>query len=79
MNERPAPVSVFLTSTGLSHVFVWANGEDRARCFVAGCSACGWVADPELRESAEETANTHAHWCHYLPHEHWPKHLTDGM
>jgi hypothetical protein len=79
MNERPAPVSVYLTATGRGYVFVWSPDNRPDGVFHAGCDACGWAARPDDRAGVEEAANVHAHYCHVLPREQWPEFLTDGM
>jgi hypothetical protein len=77
MTEQPAPVSVYLTATGRSHVYVWP-GEDRPDgVFFAGCQGCGWAAVPDVRDATEDAANGHAHNCHYLPREQWPEFLNE--
>ena len=73
MTARPAPVAVYLTATGQGYVFVWSPTDQADGPFHAGCGACGWAAQPDDRADVEDAANTHAHYCHYLPREQWPE------
>jgi hypothetical protein len=78
MPRQTKPVSVCLTATGQGYVFVWSADMRPDGAFHAGCGACGWSARPDNRSDAEDAANTHAHYCHYLPREQWPELPTDG-